>query len=131
MLDPDVVMRALGHELIIDLDRREPGGLGHADGPMHVHGIAVPTRAVEDERQRRNRADVESGLTHLGQIEVRLQRDLLIPGRAPAEITRAEPGRLGHPRHQRIEHERRGHGQRSFGQQAHRHASGVKWSPGP
>ena len=63
-----MVRRPLGHELILDFDRREAGRLGHADGAVHMHGIAVAARAVEDQRQRRNRADVERRLAHLGRF---------------------------------------------------------------
>ena len=73
MLDADVVMGPLRHELIFDLDGREAGRLTHADGAVHVHGIAEPARAVENQRQRGDGADLDGHLTHLGQVEIGLE----------------------------------------------------------
>ena len=116
VLDPDVMVCALGHELVLDLDRREAGRLAHADRPVHVHGIAVAARAVEDQGQRRDGADIDGDLAHLGDVQVCLERDLLVPGRAAAEVARRKARRLGHPRHQRIENQRCGHRHRPLDQ---------------
>jgi hypothetical protein len=107
--------------VVLDLDGLEAGRLGHADGAVHVHGIAVAAGAVEDERQRRDRADVQRGLAHLGQVEVGLQHDLGVAGGAAAQVAGREAGRLDHAGHQRIEHERRRHGQRVIQSLTQRH----------
>jgi hypothetical protein len=113
VLDAHVVVGALGHELVLDLDGREARCLAHADGAVHVHGVAVAARAVQDERQRGDRADVDRGLAHLGDVEVGLEGDLLVAGGAAAEVAGGEASRLHHARHQRVEDERRGGGQRA------------------
>jgi hypothetical protein len=118
VLDPGVMVRALWNELVLDLDRREAGGLAHADGPVHVHRVAVAARPVENQRERRDGADVDGGLAHLGHVQIRLERDLLVAGRAAAEIARREARRLGHAGHQRIEDQRRSHGHRPLDQRA-------------
>jgi hypothetical protein len=114
VLDPDVMVRALGHELVLDLDGGSAGCLAHPNGPMHVHGIAVATGPIEDEGQRRDSPDVEGGLAHLGQVEIGLQRHFEIAGRAAAEIAGCEAGRLRHLGHEGIEDQRRGDGQRTL-----------------
>ena len=109
MLDADVVVRALRDQLVLDLDRREAGRLGHRDRAVHVHRVAEPRRAVEDQRELRHGADREPALCDVGDVEVRLEHRLFVAELPAAEIERLEAGRLGQAGHQWIEGKGREH----------------------
>lgn len=95
VLDADVMVGALGQELILNLDRTKPGCLAHADRAMHVHRIAPAAGAVEDQRQRADGADFETSLRHLGQREVCLGPAFDVAHRPAAQVEGSESRRLG------------------------------------
>jgi len=107
VLDADMMVRALGQELVLDFDPSEAGRLDHVDRAMQMHRIAPSARAVEDERKRANGADVDSDTHHLGQREVGFGDALDVAESAAAEINRRETCGLGEFGAQRIEHDRR------------------------
>ena len=90
MLDADVMVRPLRHQLVLDLDRREAGRLAHLDGAAYVHGIAPAAGTVEDQRQRACHPDLEPRLAHLGQAEIGLGPAFDVPHGAAAEVQHLE-----------------------------------------
>jgi hypothetical protein len=106
VLDPDVMMGALGQDLVLDLDGAEARGLGHAHGAMHVHGVAPAASAVENERKRTDGADIDPELHHFGQREIGLGDALDVSERSAAEIERTKSRGLRELGADRIEHQR-------------------------
>jgi hypothetical protein len=121
VLDADVVVGPLRDELVLDLDGFEAGRLAHADGAVHVHGIAVAAGTVQDQGQRRDSVNVQRGLAHLRHVEIGLEGDLLVAGGAAPEIAGGETHRLHHLGHQRVQDEGRGDGEPFLHQRAKRH----------
>ncbi len=107
MLDADVVMSALGQQLILDFDGGEPGGLRHGYGAVHVHGVAPAPRGVQDQGQAGHGADFQSRMHHFREVEIGLQHRFCVTGGPAAQIERLVSRGFGHFRHQRIEHQRR------------------------
>ena len=95
VVDADVMLDPARQELVLDLDRREAGGLRERDGAMHVHRIAPAAAGVEHQRQLAGGADVDRDVGHLGQRQIRLGDALDPAERAAGEIDRLEARVLG------------------------------------
>ena len=107
MIDADVVLDPPRQQLVLDLDRREAGGLGERDGAMDVHRVAPAAAGVEHQRELAGGADVDRHVGHFRQRQIGLG-DVLHPAqRAAREIDRLEAGLLGEQRHDRVAHDRR------------------------
>jgi hypothetical protein len=95
VLDPNMMMGALGQQLVLDLDAGEARGLNHIDGPVQMHRVAPAAGAVEDQWETAYGADVEVQPHHFCDREVGLGDALDVAEPAAAEIERGESGGLG------------------------------------
>jgi hypothetical protein len=97
----------LGISWSSNLDSRKARRLDHVDRAVQMHRIAPSARAVEDERQAGDGADVDPDAHHFGQRQVGLGDALDIAEAAAAQVQRGEARGLGELRANRIEDDRR------------------------
>ena len=109
VLDPLVVVRPLGRDLILQLDRGRARRLELADRAAGVQRVAEAHAAVDDQRHGGALRDLTRRRRHLGGRQQRLRHRQLEAQPAAAQIGRPVAQRLDRARRQRVEADRREH----------------------
>ena len=91
---PDVMVGALGQDLILDFDCGEAGRFRKPHRVVDVHRVAESGRRIQDERQVAHGADFQTRLGQSRDIEIRFQAAFEITERAAPQVQDLEPGGL-------------------------------------